>query len=54
MGETLTHLESILSPDKFLRIHRGGKVNISRTVSVRPFLSGTYQLELYNHTRLSA
>jgi len=54
MGETLTHLESSLSPEKFLRIHRGRIVNISRVVSVRPFLSGTYQLELYNGTRLSS
>jgi two-component system, LytTR family, response regulator len=46
MGETLTHLESLLSPDKFLWIHRGRIVNISRIVSLRPFLSGTYQLEL--------
>ena len=54
MGETLTHLESSLSPDKFLRIHRCRIVNVSRITSVRPFLSGTYQLELHNGTRLSS
>ncbi|MGA7400301.1 MAG: LytTR family DNA-binding domain-containing protein [Candidatus Sulfotelmatobacter sp.] len=54
MAETLTHLESSLSPDKFLRIHRCRIVNTSRIASVRPFLSGTYQLELYNGTRLSS
>jgi two-component system, LytTR family, response regulator len=54
MGDTLTHLESTLSPDKFLRIHRCRMVNVSRIASVRPFLSGTYQLELHNGTRLSS
>jgi two-component system LytT family response regulator len=54
MGETLTNLESSLSPDKFLRIHRCRIVNVSRIAAVRPFLSGTYQLELHNGTRLSS
>ena len=54
MGETLTRLESTLSPEKFLRIHRCRIVNVSRIASVRPFLSGTYQLELHNGTRLSS
>jgi two-component system, LytTR family, response regulator len=47
-------LESSLSPDKFLRIHRCRIVNVSRIAAVRPFLSGTYQLELHNGTRLSS
>ncbi|MGD0990530.1 MAG: LytTR family DNA-binding domain-containing protein [Candidatus Sulfotelmatobacter sp.] len=54
MGETLTNLENSLSPDSFLRIHRCRIVNVSRVTSVRPFLSGTYQLELHNGTRLSS
>jgi two-component system LytT family response regulator len=54
MGETLTKLESTLSPEKFLRIHRCRIVNVSRIAAVRPFLSGTYQLELHNGTRLSS
>lgn len=53
MGETLTKLENSLSPDNFLRIHRCRIVNVSRIAAVRPFLSGTYQLELHNGTRLS-
>jgi two-component system LytT family response regulator len=53
MGETLTNLESRLNPDKFLRIHRCRIVNVSRVVAVRPFLSGTYQLELNNGARLT-
>jgi two-component system LytT family response regulator len=54
MGETLTKLENSLSPDKFLRIHRCRIVNVSRIAAVRPFLSGTYQLELHGGTRLSS
>ena len=54
MGETLTNLENALSPDKFLRIHRCRIVNVSRIAAVRPFLSGTYQLELHDGTRLSS
>lgn len=54
MGETLTNLESSLSPDKFLRIHRCRIVNVSRISAVRPFLNGTYQLELHNGARLSS
>ena len=53
MGETLTNLESRLNPDKFLRIHRCRIVNLSRVAAVRPFLSGTYQLELHSGIRLT-
>lgn len=54
MGETLTNLEGSLNPSKFLRIHRCRIVNLSRIAAVRPFLSGTYQLELHNGMRLSS
>jgi len=54
MGETLTHLESQLNPAKFLRIHRCRIVNRARVGAVRPFLSGTYQLELLGGVRLSS
>lgn len=54
MGETLTNLVGSLNPDQFLRIHRCRIVNVSRIAAVRPFLSGTYQLELRNGTRLSS
>lgn len=54
MGETLTNLENRLNPEKFLRVHRCRIVNVSRITAVRPFLSGTYQLELHSGTRLSS
>ena len=52
LTETLTNLDKRLNPNKFLRIHRCRIVNITRIVSAHPFLSGTYQLELQNGTRL--
>jgi two-component system, LytTR family, response regulator len=54
MAETLTHLEEQLNPAKFLRIHRCRIVNVSRVHAVRPYLSGTYQLELAGGTRLGS
>lgn len=53
MAETLTNLEGRLNPDKFLRIHRCRIVNVSRVAAVRPFVSGTYQMELHGGIRLS-
>ena len=52
LAETLTNLDKRLNPDKFPRIHRCRIVNVSRVAGARPFLSGTYQLELHNGTRL--
>jgi len=52
LAETLTNLDKTLNPDKSLRIHRCPIVNVSRIAGARPFLSGTYQLELHNGTRL--
>jgi two-component system, LytTR family, response regulator len=52
LTETLSNLDRRLNPAKFLRIHRCRIVNVSRIVGARPFLSGTYQLELHNGTRL--
>ena len=54
MAETLTHLESQLNPVKFLRIHRCRIVNVARVSAVRPYLSGTYQLELAGGVRLGS
>jgi len=52
LADTLTNLDKTLDPKKFLRIHRCRIVNVSRVAGARPFLSGTYQLELQNGTRL--
>jgi len=54
MAETLTHLEEQLNPAKFARIHRCRIVNVARVQAVRPYLSGTYQLELSGGMRLTS
>jgi two-component system LytT family response regulator len=54
MAETLTHMENQLNPARFLRIHRCRIVNVTRVSAVRPYLSGTYQLELAGGVRLSS
>ena len=53
MGETLTNLAERLNPQRFMRIHRGRIINVSRVMSVHPLFSGTYEVELSGGTRLS-
>jgi two-component system, LytTR family, response regulator len=53
LAETLTSLENRLDPAKFIRIHRCRIVNTSRIVAVHPLLSGTYEMELRNGSRLT-
>ncbi|MFL6428838.1 MAG: LytR/AlgR family response regulator transcription factor, partial [Acidobacteriaceae bacterium] len=53
MGETLTNLAERLNPQRFMRIHRGRIINVSRVISVHPLFSGTYEVELSGGTRLS-
>ena len=54
LGESLTNLESRLNPARFLRIHRGRIVNLSRILAIHPLLSGTYEFELRGGTRLTS
>ena len=53
MGETLSGLEAKLNPARFARVHRCRIVNTSRITAVHPLLSGTYELELRDGTRLT-
>ena len=53
LGETLTSLEGRLDPSKFMRIHRCRIVNTSRIIAVHPLMSGTYEMELSNGSRLT-
>jgi len=53
MGETLSGLEARLNPARFARVHRCRIVNTSRIASVHPLLSGAYELELRDGTRLT-
>jgi two-component system LytT family response regulator len=53
LSESLTSLESRLNPARFLRIHRGRIVNLSRIEAIHPLLGGTYELELRSGVRLT-
>jgi two-component system LytT family response regulator len=53
LAESLTNLEGRLNPARFLRIHRGRIVNVSRIEAVHPLLGGTYELELRSGVRLT-
>jgi two-component system, LytTR family, response regulator len=53
LGETLTSLAERLNPNKFVRVHRGRIVNLSRITAVHPLFSGTYEIELSGGTRIS-
>jgi len=54
LAETLTSLENRLDPNKFLRIHRGRIVNLSRTVAVHAMFGGSYQIELRDGRRIAS
>ena len=53
LSESLTNLEGRLNPARFLRIHRGRIVNLSRIEAIHPLMGGTYELELRSGTRLT-
>lgn len=53
LSESLTNLEGRLNPARFLRVHRGRIVNVSRIEAIHPLPGGTYELELRNGTRLA-
>jgi two-component system LytT family response regulator len=53
MLETLVGLEKKLDPKKFVRIHRGRIVNISRIRAAHVMMNGVYELELRGGLRLA-
>ena len=53
INETLTNLERRLDPAKFVRVHRGRIVNLSRITVVHPLLGGSYELELRGGARVT-
>jgi two-component system LytT family response regulator len=53
MLETLSRLEQKLDPHKFVRVHRGRIVNVSRIRAAHVMLNGVYELELHGGLRLS-
>ncbi|MGC3958735.1 MAG: LytTR family DNA-binding domain-containing protein [Verrucomicrobiota bacterium] len=53
LRETLTNLESRLSPKQFLRINRSAIVNLDRVKEVKPAMRGEYLVVLKNGKELS-
>ena len=51
--ETLSELETRLSPDQFCRIHRSTIVNIDRIQEMQPLFHGEYTVILRDGTRLT-
>src|ERR1044071_2412926 len=52
MRETMTGMESQLSPDRFMRIHRSTIVNLDRVKEVQPWAKGEYVVIMRDGTRL--
>jgi two-component system LytT family response regulator len=49
---TMKHLEEVLNPEVFVRVHRSAIVNRHRVTSMRPHRNGEYFLQLGAHTEL--
>jgi len=49
---TMKHLEEVLNPEMFVRIHRSAIVNRHRVTSMRPHRNGEYFLQLGSDTEL--
>ena len=52
LNESLSSLEGRLNPARFLRVHRGRIVNLSRIEAIHSMLGGTYELQLRTGIRL--
>ncbi len=52
-GESMTALERLLDPNRFVRVHRSHMVNLARIVGVSAIAGGVYQLELQGGARVS-
>lgn len=50
--ETLRHLQGILDPARFLRVHRGAIVNVNRIHEIHPLFNGNAELVLQDGARL--
>ena len=49
---TMKHLEALLNPETFVRVHRSAIVNRHRVTSMRPHRNGEYFLQLGSDTEL--
>jgi two-component system, LytTR family, response regulator len=51
-GESLTDLEQLLDPGKFLRVHRCCMVNVTRLVAVHAIAGSVFELESRSGARI--
>jgi two-component system LytT family response regulator len=49
---TMKHMEEVLNPETFVRVHRSAIVNRHRVTAMRPHRNGEYFLKLGEHTQL--
>jgi two-component system LytT family response regulator len=54
MRENVSHIASVLDPEKFSRIHRSTIVNIDRIQAVESLFHGDYQVVLQDGTKLTS
>lgn len=52
LRETMTGMEKMLDPSRFLRIHRSAIVNLDRVREMQPWFSGEYTVILRDGTQL--
>jgi two-component system, LytTR family, response regulator len=52
LRETMTGMEKLLDPSRFLRIHRSAIVNLDRVREMQPWFSGEYTVILRDGTQL--
>lgn len=54
MRETMKHMEGLLDPAQFVRIHRGAIVNLAQIRALDPWMHGECVVVLHDDTRLMA
>ena len=54
MRETMKHMETLLDPGQFVRIHRGAIVNVAQIRALEPWMHGECVVVLHDGTRLMA
>lgn len=50
--QSLTELEGLLDPERFVRVHRSAIVNVNRIQSLEPHFRGDFMITLHNGTKV--
>ncbi|HEX3438355.1 MAG TPA: response regulator [Pseudacidobacterium sp.] len=54
LNETMSNMERLLDPKKFLRIHRRYIVSVARILAIHPLAAGAYEIEMQHGGRLTS